>query len=139
MAARLSVVMLLGASAFAWQTPSDEDTFQKVCSGCHSVDLISDYISIAEWEETVDAMIDHGAKAKAAERAAVLRYLASHFGRVNVNTASAEEIAQVLDIPSDAAKNLVAHRPYRNLDELRNAGAVPAAKLDGLRDHIAFR
>ena len=139
MAARLIVVMLLGASAFAWQAPSDEDTFQKVCSGCHSVDLISDFQSIAEWEATVDAMIDRGAKAKAAERASVLRYLASHFGLVNVNAASAEEIAKVLDISADAAKTLVAHRPYRNLDELRNAGAVPGAKLDSLREHIAFR
>lgn len=139
MVARLSAVMLLGASAFAGQTLNDEATFQKVCGACHSVSLISDFKSVAEWDETVDAMIERGAKMTGTERAAALRYLASRFGRVNVNAAPAGEIAQVLDIPSDAADNLVAHRPYRNLDELRNAGAVPAAKLDSLRDHIAFR
>ncbi len=139
MVARLSAVWLLGASAFAWQASNDEATFQKVCGACHSVSLISDSKSIGEWDETVDAMIERGAKATGAERAAVLRYLASHFGVVNVNAAPAEEIAQVLDIPADAAEKVVAHRPYRNLDELRNAGAVPAAKLDSSRDRIAFR
>jgi hypothetical protein len=131
--------MLLGASAFAWQAPDDEATFQKVCSGCHSVGIIDDFESLAEWEQTVDVMIFRGAKANAAERAQILRYLASHFGRVNVNAAPAEEIARVLDIPQDAAKNVVAHRPYKDLDDLRKAGAVPAAKLDSVRDHIAFR
>ena len=139
MAARLSMALLLGASAFAWQSPNDGATFQKVCGACHSVSLIADFKSIAEWEETVDAMVERGAKMTGAERAAALRYLASHFGRVNVNAASVEEIAQALDIPADAARNLVAHRPYRNLDEVRNAGVMPAAKLDSLRDHIAFR
>lgn len=139
MAARLSVLMLLSASACAWQAPGDEETFQKVCSGCHSVRLIDDFKSIAEWEQTVDVMIVRGAKANEAARAAVLRYLTSHYGLVNVNAASAEEIEQVLDLPADAAKSLVAHRPYRNVDELRNAGVMPATKLDSLRDHIAFR
>jgi len=139
MAARLSVLLLLGASAFAWQAPDDEATFQKVCSGCHSVELIDDFKSIAEWEQTVDVMIFRGAKANEAGRAAVLRYLTSHYGLVNVNAASAEEVAQVLNLPADAAKNLVAHRPYRNLDELRSAGVIPEAKFDSLRDHIAFR
>jgi type IV pilus biogenesis protein CpaD/CtpE len=139
MAARLSVLMLLSASACAGQAPDDEATFQKVCSGCHSVRLIDDFKSIAEWEQTVDVMIVRGAKANEAGRAAVLRYLTAHYGLVNVNAASAEEIAQVLEIPADAAKSVVAHRPYRNLDELRNSGAVPATRLDSLRDHIAFR
>ena len=139
MAARLSTVLLLAATALASQTPNDEVTFQKVCGECHSVSLISDFKSIAEWEETVDAMVERGAKMTGAERAAALRYLATHFGRVNVNAASAEEMAQVLDISTDAAKNVVAHRPYRSIDELRNAGALPATKLDSLRDHIAFR
>jgi cytochrome c5 len=139
MAARLTLLILLGASAFAWQAPDDEATFQKVCSGCHSVELIGDFKSSAEWEQTVDIMIVRGAKADAAGRAAVLRYLESHYGLVNVNAASAEEIGQVLDLPADEAKSLVAHRPYKNLDELRNAGVIPAAKFDGLRDHIAFR
>jgi radical SAM superfamily enzyme with C-terminal helix-hairpin-helix motif len=139
MAARLSTLSLLAATALAWQRPNDEVTFQKVCGDCHSVSLISDFKSITEWEETVDAMVERGAKMTGAERAAALRYLATHFGRVNVNAASAEELAQVLDISLDAAKSVVAHRPYRSLDELRKAGALPAMKLDSLRDHIAFR
>jgi cytochrome c5 len=139
MVARLSVLMVLGASAFAWQAPDDEATFQKVCSGCHSVELIGDFKSSAEWEVTVDVMIVRGAKANADGRAAILRYLTTHFGLVNVNAAPAEEIAQVLALPADAAKSLVAHRPYRDLDELRKAGVIPAAKFDSLRDHIAFR
>lgn len=139
MASRLIPALLAGANLLAQQSSTDEAVFQKVCGSCHSYKLISDLKSTPEWEDTVDSMIDRGAKAGPAERAAVLRYLRGNYTRININTASAGEIAEVLGIPEAAAEKLVAHRPYKSLDGVIRVDAAPAAKLTSLRDHIAFR
>jgi DNA uptake protein ComE-like DNA-binding protein len=137
MAARLITAIFLAATGAAQQT--DRATFQKVCGSCHDVSMVSDLKSTPEWDETVDSMVERGAKATAAERAAVMRYLKKNYTRININVAAADEIAEVLNISPTAAQALIAHRPYRSLDELRKADAVPADKLDALKDRIAFR
>jgi DNA uptake protein ComE-like DNA-binding protein len=137
MAARLIAGILLAATGTAQQT--DRAAFQKACGSCHDVSMVSDLKSTPEWDETVDSMIERGAKLTPAERAAVMRYLKKNYTRINVNVASADEIGEVLDISQEAAQALIAHRPYRGFDEFEKINALPAGKLNALKDRIAFR
>ena len=137
MASRLSLILLAAGSAAAGQ--DDQAVFQRVCGACHSHTLISDLKSGPEWEETVDNMISQGAKAGASERAAILRHLTRNFTRININSASAAEISQVLDVSESTAQKLIEHRPYRSMDELLKSAGVSAAQIKGRLNRIAFR
>jgi hypothetical protein len=138
MAPRLTASILFAAAAFA-QSAADKATFERVCGSCHSVALISDVKSLPEWEETVDLMIERGAKASTAERTAVLRWLAHNYSRTNINEAPAEELIEVLDIEPGSADSIVAHRPYHSLAELIRLNPTCAKQLEHQKDRIVFR
>ena len=138
MAPRLSASILFAAAAVV-QSGADKATFERVCGSCHSVTLISDVKSLPEWEETVDSMIERGAKASTAERAAVLRWLAHNYSRTNINQAPAEELIEVLDIEPANADNIIAHRPYHSFPELINLNPACAKQLEHQKDRIVFR
>jgi hypothetical protein len=137
MAARLIALALAGASLLAQQ--SDEQTFKKICGNCHDVSLVSDFKSTPEWNETVDSMIERGAKATPDERAAVMRYLARNFTLVNINAASADDIAAVLELDKSDAQKLIDHRPYTSFADILKVPGVPAAKLESHKTRIVFR
>ena len=138
MAPRLTVSLLFAAAALA-QSGADKATFGRVCGSCHSVTLISDVKTLPEWEETVDSMIERGAKASAAERAAVLRWLAHNYSRTNINQARAEELIEVLDVEPANADSIIAHRPYHSFAELINLNPACAKQLEHQKDRIVFR
>jgi hypothetical protein len=138
MAPRLSASILFAAAAVA-QSGADKATFERVCGSCHSVTLISDVKSLPEWEETVDLMIERGAKASRAERAEVLRWLAHNYSRTNINRAPAQELIEVLEIEPTDADSILAHRPYHSLAELSGLNPTCAKQLDNHKDRIVFR
>jgi radical SAM superfamily enzyme with C-terminal helix-hairpin-helix motif len=140
MAARVSFIYLAFSMAILSAEQSDEAVFQTVCGACHSYTLISDLKSVPEWKETVDNMIEQGAKADPAERAAILGHLSRNFTRININTASQEEIAEVLDVQASAAQKLIDRRPYRSMEELlRKATSGLIAQLKARQDRITFK
>ncbi|MFL6446587.1 MAG: hypothetical protein ACJ746_02705 [Bryobacteraceae bacterium] len=138
MAPRLTAGVLFAAAAFA-QSADDKATFERVCGSCHSVSLISDFKSLPEWEETVDSMIERGAKANTSERTAVLRWLAHNYSRTNINAAPAQELIEVLDVDSANADSIVAHRPYHSFPELISLNPTCTKQLEHQRDRIVFR
>ena len=138
MAPRLTASLLFAAAALA-QSGADKATFERVCGSCHSVTLISDVKSLPEWEETVDSMIERGAKASSAERAEVLRWLAHNYSRTNINQAPAQELMAVLEIEPTDADSIVAHRPYHSFPELTGANPTCAKQLEDQKDRIVFR
>src|SRR4051794_39004664 len=96
-------------AAAAQDDVSARNAFQKVCGACHAVTMVSDLKTGDEWAETVDTMVSIGAKGSEAEFGLVLRYLASNFTKVNVNTASAAQIAPVLALSESAAQAVVGY------------------------------
>jgi len=88
-------------------------------------------------------MVRLGAAATEEEFARVLRYLVRTQTKVNVNSATAKEIASVLDISETSAKALVARRTekrgFRTLEDLKEAPGVEASKIEARKDRIVFR
>ena len=59
-----------------------KDTFAKVCSQCHGLDIIVTLKHTkAEWKTVVDTMASYGASAKDEEFDAIIDYLAKNFGK----------------------------------------------------------
>ena len=138
MAPRLTANLLFSAAALA-QSGADKATFERVCGSCHSVSLVSDVKSLPEWEETVDSMIERGAKASTAERTAVMRWLGHNYSRTNINQAPAQELIEVLDIEPANADSILAHRPYHSFPELITLNPRCAKQLENHKDRIVFR
>ena len=72
----------------------------------------------------------------------VLTYLVKKHGRVHVNDANPEDIAEVLDIPVELAGRIVKHRgdvgKFKDFDALLQVPGLDRHKLEGKRDAILF-
>lgn len=82
LALSLSVLFVSGAAAqTAGPSPVEnlakgKEVFERACGVCHELDRpLSKTFDRAEWEKTVERMIDKGATVSAAERAQIVAYL----------------------------------------------------------------
>jgi competence protein ComEA len=119
------------------------EPFVRVCGKCHDAARIIQGRRFREqWEETLDKMVTKGAKGSDEDFDAILSFLMSAFGRVNVNAAPAEDIGSVLHLESSQADAIVRfreqHGKFADFDALSK---VPGANVDALRkarDAIVF-
>lgn len=128
-------------------TPAKNDAsqamLQKVCGSCHALSKVTgSRRSRGQWEEVTDKMISSGAKASDEEFTAVINYLVSQFGRANVNTASASEIAEATGLSEQEAEAIVKYRKDKgkieDFDALSKTPGVAIEKLEKSRDAISF-
>src|SRR4051812_28473464 len=88
---------------------ADRADFELVCGACHNTSMVSDVRTQPEWEETVEHMISIGAKGSPEQIDAVIRVLLRTLTKVNVNTATASQLALPLDIDEVKAQALLAY------------------------------
>jgi len=152
-ASALGVYSLAVASltAAAGQTPAPaelppgpgRDTVLRVCGDCHGVDLIEGQRRTrGQWREVVEDMVGRGANASDDETKAIIDYLATALGRVNVNKASESDIETVLELASTEAAALVSYRTksgeFKSLDDLKNVPGLDFSKVEAKKDRITF-
>jgi len=117
--------------------------YEAGCGSCHDTSMADGLRSEIEWRETIEVMQGVGAKGTAEQFAQVLRYLIRTQTKVNVNTATAAEIAPVLEVSSAVAEALVKRRAekgdFKTLDDLKKVAGIDAARLDARKDRVAFR
>ncbi len=125
------------------------DTVVRVCSGCHVATLItSQRKSADDWTTTVIEMRNRGASASDEELEGIVQYLATNFGptaaplRINVNTATAADIAGALSLTVAQSEAVVAYRDkngkFKDLAALEQVPSIDTAKVDAARDRIDF-
>ena len=98
-----------------------------------------------EWADSVADMVERGAKGSPAELAAVVDYLALHFGpdsKVNMNTAPLEEIKVQLVFTVPESQAIVEYRKANGafkewIDVLKVPG-VDKAKVEAKKDKMGF-
>jgi competence protein ComEA len=122
----------------------------KVCSGCHGFNVITQLHATKErWEAVVENMVSRGAEGTDSELDQVVAYLVSHFGpgsarrqKINVNKATAEELATNLSISRESADAIVQYRAkngdFKNLEDLKKVPGVDARKIEDGKDRIEF-
>jgi competence ComEA-like helix-hairpin-helix protein len=117
---------------------------QDVCTGCHGLESVTSQRATKQgWESTVDYMIQRGASMKEEDARAIVDYLAKNFGvKVNVNKATAKDIASGLELTAQEADAIVNYRKangdFKDWDGLTKVSGVDAKKLEAKKDQVTF-
>ena len=111
---------------------------------------MSQKLTRTQWEAVVGQMVDIGAPASDAEFTQIVNYLAANYGpaapakaKVNVNTASAKELADGLSLTAADGDAIVAYRTksgkFATLDDVKKVPGIDTAKIDAAKDRISFQ
>jgi hypothetical protein len=143
----LSSWLLLAAQpAFgqATEATTPESAAVKICSSCHGMQMVTDTPRDYEaWHDTVQKMIDRGARGTPEEFDLVMDFLFQNVTPIDVNHADQETLMEILHAPQTAAQAIIARRtsrPFKDLADLE--GAVPALDrvlLDSQKKMIFFQ
>ena len=137
---------LMGAQSVEAQELPDgagKEIVLKACASCHEIETaIGSRRTKLGWQQSVDDMVSRGAEGSREEMDAVVAYLTTYFGKVNVNTATVQDLEKVLGLSGQEAQAIVSYREHntkiKDFDELRKVPGVSAEKLQAKRGLIAF-
>jgi competence protein ComEA len=120
-----------------------KEQLQRVCSSCHELETVTAARRTkGGWQQTIEDMVDRGAEGSEEDMVAVLSYLTTFYGRVNVNTASAEELQKSLDLSARDAHAIMVYREQNgkinNFEQLKKIPGVDPDRLQAKRGWIAF-
>jgi competence ComEA-like helix-hairpin-helix protein len=134
--------VLLGstfASPLAAQQPgtgSSKATFERLCGTCHEPERsTSSRRTREQWVQVINSMVARGAEGTDAELMEVVEYLTRQHGRVNMNLASADDIAGVLGLtPAEAAAIAQYRREHGAFEDAASVARVPGIDTKKVAD-----
>ena len=143
---------VLAANAQSLPAGSGKADFQRICSGCHSLDrATSQRMTRAEWAVVVSDMVARGAQGSSAELDNVASYLSANFGKDNVSTsyvaplAPAHNAASVSQVAAEEAplsgdeiskaKRLIRENGCLSCHRVGETGSYVGPDLDGVGAH----
>ena len=132
------------AQQAATEATTPEAAVTKVCAACHSMELVTDTPRDYDaWHETVQKMIDRGARGTQEEFGLVMDYLFLNMTPVDVNHADADMLMGVLHADEKAAQAIIARRaarPFKDLADLeKSVPGLDAKLLEGKKRMIFFQ
>ncbi|MBZ5620665.1 MAG: helix-hairpin-helix domain-containing protein [Acidobacteriia bacterium] len=140
-------LLAIAAAGGAQDAPAAKGSkaiFEKTCSACHTADSVTSARRTRDqWQETIEAMVaDQGAKIPDEEFSPILEYLVAVYGKVNVNSAPADEIAQIAGLSQKEAEAIVKFRKengrFEDFDALGKVPGVDPKKLEKSREAISY-
>ena len=128
----------------ASEATTPEAAVVKVCAGCHGMQLVTDTPRDYDaWHDTVQKMIDRGARGTPEEFDLVMDYFFQNMTPIDVNHADAETLMAVLHTSQTTADAIVARRtvrPFKDLAELEGAiQGLDKTLLDAKKRMIFFQ
>jgi competence protein ComEA len=119
------------------------ETVITICGDCHGPEMVgSQRRSKIEWETLIEDMASRNAVATDEEKKIILAYALQTFGRVNINTATAEDVTQIVQLTAAEAAAIVDYRQksgeYKTLDDLRKVPGLDFARIQERKDRIGF-
>ena len=126
-----------------------KDLILRACVGCHKADELTAYrFTKDEYQTIVYRMGDRGAQASRAELDVIAAYMFEHFPKVedstkiNVNKATAQQIADGLGLTKEEAEAVVKYRErhgaFRAWGDLLIIYGVDGKKIAAAKDKIGF-
>jgi competence ComEA-like helix-hairpin-helix protein len=153
---RLSVCLVAAFGLLLQPAPAADlpdgkgkDLILRACTGCHKPEEIAVYrFTKDEYQTIVYRMGDRGAQATRAELDIIATYLFENFpkiedaNKINVNKATAKEIATGLALTSDEAEAVVKYRErhgdFHAWGDLLIIYGVDGKKIAAAKDKISF-
>jgi competence protein ComEA len=114
----------------------------KLCRDCHDLDTVTVENRTKDgWKKTIAKMGERGAEGTDEQFDLVIQYLTKNFGRINVNTATADEIVAGVGFTAKEAEAIVGYREkngvYKDWRDVEKV--VDAARVEAKKDHIAVK
>ena len=142
-------VLSLSANAADLPDGKGKDLILRACIGCHKANEIAAYrFTEDEYHSIVYRMGDRGAQATPAELDVIADYLFKNFpkiedaDKINVNKATAQEIATGLGLTSEEAETVVKYRErhgdFHAWGDLLIIYGVDGKKIAAAKDKISF-
>jgi competence protein ComEA len=124
-------------------------TTVRVCGACHAAEIVmSRRESVDGWNALVVDMIARGAKGSDDEFGEVVDYLAANFpktaaaDKINVNQASAKELAAGLEVSEKQASAIVEYREskgkFKSIDDLLRVPEIDSAAIAAKKSKLEF-
>jgi competence protein ComEA len=144
------VLVALFAAAWGADTPPaapdlarESQSLKAVCGKCHNLQIVLDTpMSYDAWHDTVQTMVDRGASGTDQQFEEIMDYLLRTMTTINVNTADADELKIVLNVPETAAQEIIARRSKKkfiDLADLKSVPSVDASIIDSKARLIFFK
>jgi competence protein ComEA len=144
--------LMLVTGSMAWGSdaaPSSRDlaresrSLKAVCARCHNLQIVMDTpMSYVAWHDTVQTMMDRGATGTDQQFADVMDYLHRTMTTIDVNTADADELQIVLQLPEATAQAILARRTtqkFTGLADLKSVPGVDASTVEAKAKLIFFK
>jgi competence protein ComEA len=143
---KLWLFLLLAISAGAQTLPDGpgKDTFQMVCSMCHSPTAVTGKQGDKKWwQAKVTEMLQEVTDVPDSDVDAIVNYLAKNFPivKVNVNKAAAKDFESIEFTSKEAAAIVQyreAHGNFKTLDDLKKVPGLDAVKVESKKDRLEF-
>ena len=121
----------------------DAAVFVQMCVKCHEAARITALRRTkVEWEEIINKMIERGATGSEQDFETVYGYLLRNYGKLNINRATADDIAMIVRLSEKDAKGIVAYREangsFADFEAVKKVPDIDLKKLDEHKDAIAF-
>jgi ferredoxin len=118
-------------------------SLKAVCGTCHNLQIVTDTPrSLEEWRDTMQKMVDRGATGTDDQYDDILDFLHRTLTTIDVNSADAQELATVLQVPDSIATLIIARRSAKKFSDLVDLKTVPgidARSLDVKSRMIYFQ
>ncbi|HVY94528.1 MAG TPA: helix-hairpin-helix domain-containing protein [Bryobacteraceae bacterium] len=120
------------------------DKVENACTVCHTADrIMAQHLTVDQWRSEVRTMVENGASLNPDEWEPVVAYLSKNFGPpINLNTASAKQIAEGLPFTDAEAAAIVAWRtangPFRDIKDVKKVPGVDQKKIEAQQTRITF-
>jgi competence protein ComEA len=145
----LLVAILFTAAVGAEVAPAnprlarEDQALKAVCAKCHNLQIVMDTPrSYDDWHDTVQQMVDRGASGTDEQFDDIMDYLHRTMTTINVNTALADELEIVLNVPETTAQAIVARRnmqKFTGLADLKSVSGAAASTVDAKARLIFFK
>src|SRR5215471_9648335 len=132
----LQLVLLISALSQSLPDGPGKELVEVICTACHDANrIIAKQGTKADWQSKVLEMLQECPDVAQDERERIVDYLAKSFPRhVNVNTASAKDIAAALELSAKDAEAVVDYRQQRGKfqkpDDLKQVPGIDNAKVE---------
>jgi competence protein ComEA len=143
-----SLLLCFFAAAAAAQTLPDgpgKETFQTVCSMCHSPTAVIGQQGTKQWwQAKVTEMLQEVTDVPDSDVDAIVNYLAKNFPiiKINVNKAAAKDLETGLALTAKESEAIVSYRAangnFKTIDDLKKVPGLDAVKMESKKDRLEF-
>jgi len=136
-------LFLAVAPAFGQAAGTPESAAVKICSSCHGMQMVTDTPRDYDaWHDTVQKMIDRGARGTPEEFDLVMDFLFQNVTPIDVNHADQESLMAILHTSQQTADAIItrrASRPFKDLADLEKVPGLDKSVLEGKKRMIFFQ